>query len=267
MPKITTHALMYHDVVGPDPEASGFPGGGPRRYKLSWDRFRDHLDHVGRAVAGPPAVADDLLAAEERPPAWLLTFDDGGASATEIGAELTRRGWRGHFFVTTGLVGERAFLDAAAIRELHAMGHVIGSHSVTHPYRMSALSFEQLLDEWRASVAFLAELLGEQTRTASIPGGYYHARVAMSADRAGIRALFSSEPVRKSHLAGECLVIGRYTIRRETAAQEAASAAAGDAVRWLRQYGTWNMRKPVKAIGGEYYLRVRRALLATRGGD
>jgi peptidoglycan/xylan/chitin deacetylase (PgdA/CDA1 family) len=261
---VTTHALMYHDVFRADADASGFRRAGTGRYKLSWARFVDHLDRIAAAVPSPPQLADRLLPAGEGPPPWLLTFDDGGASAADIGDELGRRGWHGHFFITSGLIGSAGFLDEAAILDLHRMGHVVGSHSATHPDRMAALSFGELLDEWRTSVSVLSEIVGEATQVASIPGGYYGREVAVAAGRAGIRALFTSEPVRTAQPVGECLVIGRYSIRRDTTARDAANAAAGRTLPWLRQYGAWSLRKPIKAIAGDHYVRARRVLLALR---
>jgi hypothetical protein len=63
----------------------------------------------------------------------LLTFDDDGKSALRIGDELCRRGWRGHFLIATALIGCRTFLDSRELRYLRDCGHVLGTHSHTHP--------------------------------------------------------------------------------------------------------------------------------------
>jgi peptidoglycan/xylan/chitin deacetylase (PgdA/CDA1 family) len=260
-----TSALMYHDVVRADRGPSGFPGAGPARYALGWDEFVAHLDLIHETVGAPPVLVERLPAPDRRS-AWVLTFDDGGASATDVGEELARRGWQGYFLVTAGLVGTEGFLEAAAVRELDRLGHVVGSHSVTHPDRMGALAFEEILREWRESCDVLADLVGKPTRAASVPGGYYRRRVAVAAARAGIVTLFNSEPVRTVRSVDGCLVVGRYGVRDATAAREAAAAAAGEPSAWRRQYVGWNLRKPVKVLGGERYERARRALLASRSG-
>ena len=243
---------MYHDVVPGDPDASGFPGPGAARYKLSWTSFLAHLDGVSRATGGPPDVADDLLGARS-PLSWSITFDDGGASMLNAAEELARRRWRGHFFIITNLIGRSGFLDASGIRDVRRMGHIIGSHSSSHPARMSSLSKEELLKEWHTSVTALSDVLGEEIHTASVPGGYYTRQVAVAAHKAGIAALFTSEPVRRPRWVADCLVIGRLSTRRNTTVREVAMAAAGNSTPWLRQYAGWNLRKPVKAILGENY--------------
>jgi peptidoglycan/xylan/chitin deacetylase (PgdA/CDA1 family) len=255
---------MYHDVVRADRSESGQAGVGPSHYKLTWERFLDHLDRIGDVVGAPPAVLENLPAEGRASSSWSLTFDDGGVSALEVGEELLRRRWRGYFFITTGRIGSIGFVDADAIRALDRMGHVIGSHSVTHPERMSALRPEELLYEWQASVDALSDVLGKQIRTASVPGGYYRRHVAVAAARAGIATLFTSEPVRTARQVGGCLVIGRYAVRYGTSDSDAARAAAGDPAPWLRQYVGWNLRKPVKALAGDHYERIRRARLAAR---
>jgi len=259
-----THALMYHDVVDGDPDQSGFAGAGPARYKLSTTQFRAHLDAIGDTLNDEPGVVDDLLAGDADTPTWLLTFDDGGASALAIGEELARRQWRGHFFITTGRTGERAFLDASEIIELGRMGHVIGSHSASHPSRMSSLSEGALREEWRASVESLADLLGTEIRSASLPGGYYARRVAQAAADAEIAALFTSEPVRTPQRVGDCLVIGRLSIRAGTSAIDASRIAAGDSWPWRQEWVGWNVRRSAKAVFGKRYERLRGGVLSHR---
>jgi len=257
-----TSALMYHDVLRPDRGPSGFTGGGPSRYALGWDEFVSHLDLIATVPIAPTLVDR----ASDRDQACVLTFDDGGASAVDVGEELARRGWRGYFFVTAGLVGTPGFVDGKGVLELDRMGHVVGSHSVTHPDRMGALRYEEILREWRESCEALSDLVGAPIRAASVPGGFYRRRVAAAAARAGIATLFNSEPVRTARTVDGCLVVGRYGIRDDTTAREAAAAAAGEPATWRRQYVAWSIRKPVKVLGGERYDRARRALLASRFG-
>jgi peptidoglycan/xylan/chitin deacetylase (PgdA/CDA1 family) len=257
-------ALMYHDVVDGDAyDASGFAGADAALYKLGRELFAAHLSAIAESgVARPSTVLE--LAGGAGGETWplLLTFDDGGVSAyTHAAGALERRGWRGHFFVTTGRIGTPTFLSREQIAELDRRGHVIGSHSATHPARMARCSYAEVLHEWRTSAGALANILGREVTAASVPGGYYSRRVAEAAAEAGIKYLFTSEPRSGLGRVGECLVIGRYAVQRWTPPRVAAGIAAGRLGPRLRQAVLWNAKKATKAVGGELYLRARKALI------
>jgi peptidoglycan/xylan/chitin deacetylase (PgdA/CDA1 family) len=256
-------SLLYHDVVdrGGD-DASGFPGAGPARYKLEKDEFERHLDAIEAVVKSTPALVDDALAdRNDDGPPWLLTFDDGGASALAAAESLTRRGWRGHFFITVDRIGSPAFVDAEGVRALAELGHAVGSHSCSHPERMSRCTREELLYEWGRSTEVLSELLGTRVAIASVPAGWYARRVAHAAADVGIEALFTSEPVAPVRDVAGCRVFGRFTIQRGVSADVAAAIAAGRATPRLRQFAGWNAKKVLKTIGGDTYLRARGRLV------
>jgi peptidoglycan/xylan/chitin deacetylase (PgdA/CDA1 family) len=260
-----TRALMYHDVVADGGGRGGFDGAGPDVYAVTASGFRDQLDAIAAAVPSGPARGSDLLAGTAQPP-WLITFDDGGSSARVAGDELARHGWSGHFFVVTDLVGTPGFVGWDDVRALAAQGHTIGSHTRTHPDRLSACSPQQLRDEWAGSVAAIAEAVGQPTLTASVPGGYYSPAVGEAAAAAGIRVLFTSEPTATAEYADGCLLVGRYAVRRSTTARQAAAAAAGDPRPWGRQRAAWTARAVAKKASGRHYRRIRAALLARRPG-
>jgi peptidoglycan/xylan/chitin deacetylase (PgdA/CDA1 family) len=193
----------------------------------------------------------------------FLTFDDGAASSyTIVAGELEQRGWRGHFFITTDWTGQPGFLDADQIRELRERGHVIGSHSCSHPARMSKLSWTELLKEWKQSSAILSDILQEPVASASVSDGYYSRKVGRAAAAAGIRALFTSEPSARVSTVDGCLILGRYSIQSRTPASVSGAIAAGH--RWprFRQAMMWQAKKPVKALAGESYFTIRRLLLS-----
>ena len=59
-------------------------------------------------------------------------------------------------------------------------------------------------------------------------------------------------------------LIGRYALRRDSSAGDAAAAAAGATLPWARQRAAWGLRGTVKTVAGKRYESVRRALLARR---
>lgn len=254
-------ALLYHDVLdGGAADSSGLPGPGAAVYKLDEPVFRAHLDAIAARVQRPPAL---IGAGPSSGDVWSLTFDDGGRTALHPTADLLEeRGWRGHFFVTAGRVGEATFLDEDGVRELARRGHAIGSHSWSHPSRISALSPAALRDEWRRSVARLEDIVGAPIDTASVPGGFFSGEVADAAAAAGIRCLFTSEPRARPSRRGGLLIVGRFSVVRSTPADAAAALAHGDLAPRVRQWLWWNAKKAAKTLSGGAYARVRTAVLS-----
>jgi peptidoglycan/xylan/chitin deacetylase (PgdA/CDA1 family) len=251
-------SIMYHDVIDSDVASSGFTGAGADIYKLDRLEFAGHLDSIRR----PP----DVIGREQRSRTPLfLTFDDGGVSAhTHIAPMLEERGWRGHFFVTTDRIGQPGFLDASQIRDLSERGHVIGSHSCSHPPRISACSPAELRREWTDSVAALASIVNRDVTVASVPGGFYSAAVGRAAAAAGIQVLFTSEPTTRVGRIGECLLLGRYGIWRGMPPSTSGAIAAGALVPRLRQAAWWSVKKAAKSLPGDPYAKLRRTLLGRR---
>ena len=170
---VRVRALMYHGLVAEGGPRDGF---GRRRCRHVRRRAGALQRASGTHRRGHRRPARERRRADRgsaRGGAWMLTFDDGAASALEAAEQLARRYWRGHFFIATDLVGTPGFLTWDGVRELARCGHVVGSHSCSHPDRMAACSPEELLDEWSRSGAMLAEALGRPVSTASVPGGLY----------------------------------------------------------------------------------------------
>lgn len=252
-------ALMYHDVVAPGhDDASGFPGAAAAHYKLGHAEFAEHLAALAASGLHFPAVTAAL-----RPKAasGLLTFDDGGASATGVATALDSHGMCGHFLITTARIGQAGFVSVADLRALRAGGHVVGSHSHTHPAEISQLDARALDAQWRQSVDCLRQLLGEPVTVASVPGGFYSRKVAEAAAAAGIRYLFTSEPTVHAHQVDDCLVLGRYTLWRGMPPARAVALALGTDVARQRQWLLWNLKKPLKRWARPLYRTVRRSWL------
>lgn len=250
--------LMYHDVVSrSDNDASGFAGAAAAHYKLDPDAFARHL----AALAGSGLCFGAITTTSSPPADCLLSFDDGGASAPAIGAALDGYGMRGHFFITTSRIGQRGFVSAQDLRALRADGHVVGSHSHTHPAEISRLPSRVLDAEWRDSVTCLSQLLGEPIAVASVPGGFYANHVAKSAAAAGIRYLFTSEPTMRPHSVDGCLVLGRYALWHDSPPERALALALGTWAARQRQWLAWNTKKPLKRWARPVYQRLRKEWL------
>jgi len=243
--------LLFHDVFAKDPRESGFRSPAADRYKLSLAQFEQHLAALQRL----PDTAR----------LFSLTFDDGGVSYyTRIADRLERLGWRARCFVATNFIDRPGFLTRRQLRELDARGHQIGAHSASHPTRMSACSPDVLRAEWRLSVAVLQDILGRPVQCASVPGGYYSTAVAEAATSAGIRTLFTSEPVTRPRLDGGCAIHGRFAIRsHDTPSLSARLAGREPWARW-HAWTDWNAKAFCKLMLGSSYMRVADWFMAGR---
>jgi peptidoglycan/xylan/chitin deacetylase (PgdA/CDA1 family) len=204
--------LMYHEVTD-DPKTSGFQRRGALPYTFNRKAFAEHLDAIASAPIAPQLITDIDLSRAKDGRHIALTFDDGGASALYAAEQLERHGWKGHFFIITARLGERTFLKPADVRTLRAAGHLVGTHSHTHPDIFRNLSPEMMLTEWRVSAAILESLLGEPCVAASVPGGDISRTVLESVGTAGMRYLFTSEPHLRPERVGDTWVLGRVILK------------------------------------------------------
>lgn len=251
-------ALLYHDVVTSGCfESSGFCMIGADRYKLTVRQFEDHLSAIATSVQRKPVQITDGNWQDS----FLFTMDDGGCSAMHVADRLESHDWRGHFFVATNYIDTPSFLNRHEIRELAARGHIIGSHSCSHPMPMWRCSPAQLFTEWNESREKLEQILGNSVRAGSVPGGFYGLTIARAAARAKLRFLFTSEPTRRVQRIDGCHVIGRYCIIRFTSAAEAGKLAHGDILACTKQQAFWNMKKLLKRVATKPYAAVRTHML------
>jgi peptidoglycan/xylan/chitin deacetylase (PgdA/CDA1 family) len=233
-----TAAFGYHDVTDV-PTDSGFQRNRAIPFKLGTQHFQEHLDRIAEVSLTPALVTEVDLAGSGRH--LFLTFDDGGKSALRVGEELCRRGWRGHFFISTGLIGRRTFLHQGELRELRSCGHIVGSHSHTHPDIYRELDWERMVVEWRQSSDILAQLLGEACLTGAVPGGEISSAVLRSAATAGLRYLFTSEPWLRPRIVRGCWILGRFCAKASTTAEEIAE---------LARFRGWSSRLLVRRLKG-----------------
>ncbi len=253
-------SLAYHDVVDGSPLSHTDIRPGIALYTLARNRFQEHLRSIGEQRA-PVEVIRSFHRWQSRLPVFL-TFDDGALNAYCAADDLEEQGWRGHFFVVTDWIGRSEFLNRRQIRELRDRGHVIGSHSCSHPERMSHLTRTEMSKEWSESCAVLSEILGEPVKVASLPNGYFSREVAQAAAAAGLKVLFTSEATRACSVIDGCLILGRYLVHWNTSAITAGAIAAGRPWPRWKQTLRWKAKKVLKGVMGESYFAARRTFLS-----
>jgi peptidoglycan/xylan/chitin deacetylase (PgdA/CDA1 family) len=250
-------SLLFHDVYLRDPSESGFSSPAADRYKLSLTDFERQLEGLAGLKVPASLVTDLEQRRGDRRLSMAVTVDDGGLSYyTVVADRLEALGWRGHCFVSTKFIGTPGFMNARQLRELDARGHVIGTHSATHPARFSALSSEEMREEWSRSRDVLANLLGHDVHIGSVPGGYFSNVVAGTAADVGITFLMNSEPVTYTRMVNRCTVAGRFTIRGGARPNLARLFALPAPWARYRAWASWNVKGLIKPVLGASYPRV-----------
>lgn len=247
--------LLFHDVYRHSPAESGFTGSAADRYKLSLPNLLDHFHAIAEVRVDPPALLNAATtSAQGRKVPYTISVDDGGISYYALLADaLEQRGWRGHCMVTTGMIGRRGFLSREHIRDLHQRGHLIGSHTHTHPQWFHTCPWDKQVREWRESKHHLEDITGEQVDIGSVPGGYFSLRVARAAREAGLSTLFTSEPGSSIRSLEGCMILGRYSLRHNSRMEHTASLVNADVLTMLGEWSAWNGKKLLKKSLGTRY--------------
>jgi peptidoglycan/xylan/chitin deacetylase (PgdA/CDA1 family) len=130
----------------------------------------------GPSEGRPPA--DTPLAGVTEPEAVIsLTFDDGWRSQyTNAIPLLDRYGFRSTQYIHTGGLREPEHVTEAMIRSMHAGGHQIAAHSVTHSH-LTTLNPTQLQSELVDSRQTLEAIIGAPVVDFATPYGDYNPAV------------------------------------------------------------------------------------------
>lgn len=254
-------SLMYHDIVTSkeDLSSSGFDSPDANHYKVDSVEFLKHLEKI---YSDSKCISTIYSVQNNANTPILLTFDDGGKSAVlEARKVLNKFNAKGHFFITTSMIGKPNFLTEDDIIQLDQEGHIIGSHSHTHPIKISSLKPEEIEKEWKVSVEILQRVLKKNITVASIPGGFFSNEVVEFASKNGIKTLFTSEPKRKFSKLYGCNLIGRYTVLRHTPLYKIEKIYKENTLYLSKQFIFWELKKLLKKYFGPQYAALRRIIL------
>lgn len=201
-----TKVLMYHDVIKDNLSESGFDTPGANYYKISSAAFESHISKISHLISLGKIQEDSVV----------LTFDDGGRSFYDVIAPvLEKYGFVGHFYIATQYIGSLSFLSEHEIKELSDRGHIIGSHSVTHPSNIQTLTKEEIINEWTDSIRALQAIVGKKITEISIPNGYFDAKDLDLFKDLGIETIYTSNLSDNVTVNG-INILGRYAITKKT---------------------------------------------------
>lgn len=239
--------LMYHDVYNSSVSESGFQFQTSFPYKVSAQEFEKHVQYAHNYCKLHNLSLDSIN----------FSFDDGGESFLIVIAPILEKyGFKGIFCISTQLIGTDKFLTRDQIKELHNRGHVIASHSHTHPKNMSVLSMQELLTEWQLSKNILEEIIQKPITIASVPSGYSSANVIKSALSSGITTLYTSKPTSQITHYNDMDVVGRFVVHHNTMLDDVRKIISMPAYR-TKQLLKWYVICLAKKIFGRYYNRIK----------
>lgn len=245
--------LMYHDVFIRDMSESGFQTVGAIPYKVCANNFESHVKTIYKYCKDRGFDTSSIV----------FTFDDGGVSfATVIPDILEKYGFKGVFFISTKYIGTTGFLTERQIKDLSVRGHVIGSHSHTHPAFCDAakMSFEELRYEWQTSIDILNNILGYKINSVSLPNGYSSEFILDSLEELGISNVYTSTPTTHIMKRSSLSIIGRYDVQNRTTLNQVMSIVNSPIVRVGYQLKNDVLLMAKKVLGNSYY-RIKRNLL------
>jgi len=137
------------------------------------------LNEEGYVVEGFEQLEARLRSGRGIPARYvLLSADDGHQSAMGLADALEKYTFRATFFLTRDFSLKRhGFLPLPEIRELRRRGFSLGTHGTTHR-ALAFLPEDCCIVELKEAREWLEDVLGEQVRYMSSPGGFINRRVA-----------------------------------------------------------------------------------------
>lgn len=241
-------SLMYHDVYRDTPCESGFQNESAFQYKIALTQFEKQIGAIVNYCKRIKRDVNDMV---------KFTFDDGGVSFyTVVAPTLEKYGLKGIFFVSTSYIGTSGFMTREMIKDLASRGHIIGSHSHTHPQNMAQLSYEEIVSEWNESASILSEIIGENLKVASIPNGYASKSVFEACGNSGIDVVYTSEPIASCRYVLGVELRGRYVMYDTTNEKCVINLVSSKLFRFILGV-QYNILSLVKFVLRDHYDKVK----------
>lgn len=256
-------SLMYHDISRQGAKSSKFTSNDlETKYIISFEKFEHQIEKLSSLTRHKYLVNDPLKFKEnEKDNPVLITFDDGKSGIVDAAAVLESYGFRGYFFVIASKVGKNGYVSKEEILSLWQRGHIIGTHSLTHPKKISELEYKDILHEWKESSRILSSIIGDHVKAAAVPGGFCSKDVIRAAEECGIIMLFNSEPVTSVNHYGNISILGRYNIYSSDKDSIITKLTRPEGFERQKRFLAWNIKKLIKKALGKYFISVKRLLV------
>ena len=151
----------------------------------------------------------------------VITVDDAGKGNHEYMLPVFEKyGIKSHIFVPTKFISDgikaSSYMNAIQIKEFSDLGHIVGSHSHSHPRNISLLGKEQIENEWSLSKDILENITGKPVVSCAIPGGFYSNVQMEILKKLGYELIFNSVPTFDTVTTNHIALSGRFSIERNT---------------------------------------------------
>ena len=122
-----------------------------------------------------------------------ITFDDGFKGIYSHIDFFIENGFFPTIFISPSLIGKDRYLDWNEIREMHSLGFIFQSHSLSH-YNLASYSIDDLKKELCESKAQIEIKLGFKITEICFPQGKYSDLVIDQSRREGYKKMYLSIP-------------------------------------------------------------------------
>jgi peptidoglycan/xylan/chitin deacetylase (PgdA/CDA1 family) len=182
--------LMYHRINAPFWFATipdlWVP---PARFRKQLQGLRDRGWRTITAEELAEAFVEHRYPGRKR---FVITIDDGARDGYTKGAPiLASLGMHATYYVNPGRAQRNGRMTFAQMRELHAAGHDIANHSLTHR-DLATLGASELRRQVEGAQRLLHRELGYRPRTFCYPFGSYDADARAEVRRAGFVLAFTT---------------------------------------------------------------------------
>ena len=185
--------LLYHEVTDFPERAKKIREIDPAD-SLPTRQFEGQMAWISEGQNTKVVTVDDLFyEAQDDSKKIVLTFDDGLIGNYLYAFNILEKyGFKATFFVTVRFISRiNRFMSWEQIAALHKNGHLIQSHTMTHPM-LGACDESQITYELETSKKTIEDKIGAPVKYLSLPFGSFDERIVKIAENTGYQAIFTS---------------------------------------------------------------------------
>jgi len=184
--------LLYHEVTDFPERTKQIRKMSPAASLLT-KQFEEQMALLSERANTRVVTADDIFnKAEDDAKKIVLTFDDGFIGNYLFAFDILERyGFKATFFITVDDVSKDRYMSWEQIAALHKSGHLIQSHTMTHPM-LGECEESEITYELETSKRIIEDKIGSPVKYLSLPYGSLNERVIAIAKQIGYKAIFTS---------------------------------------------------------------------------